>query len=96
MPYVVAPVRVLGDVIAKFSALHATNFGRTYKNQKRDPSFHIKTPTCILYKELYEQKLYQKGLLIVLLEESHKEYLQVSLQAYSALTHCHEQKPQET
>ncbi len=34
MPYVAAPVRVLGDVIAKFSALHATNFGCTYKNQK--------------------------------------------------------------
>ncbi len=34
MPYVAAPVRVLSDVIAKFSPLHVTNFGRTYKNQK--------------------------------------------------------------
>jgi hypothetical protein len=34
MPYVAAPMRLLGDVIKKFSALRATNFGRTYKNQK--------------------------------------------------------------
>ncbi len=33
MPYVAAPVRVLGDVIANFSALRATNFGCTYNNQ---------------------------------------------------------------
>jgi hypothetical protein len=57
----------------------------------RDPSCHIETPTYILYKEVYKQKWYQKGLLIALLEESHREYLQVSLQAYSTLTHCHEQ-----
>jgi hypothetical protein len=50
---------------------------------------------CILYEEAYKQKWYQKGLLIALLEESHEEYLQVPLQAYSALTHHHEQKPQE-
>ncbi len=47
------------------------------------------------YKEVYEQKWYWKGLLIGLLEESHKEYLQVSLQADSALTRHHEQMPQE-
>ncbi len=34
MPYVAAPIWVLGDIIAKFSALHSTNFGGTYKNQK--------------------------------------------------------------
>ncbi len=61
----------------------------------RDPSCHIKTPTCILFKEFYKQKWYRKGLIIVLLEESYKEYLQVSLQGYSALMHCHEQTPQE-
>jgi hypothetical protein len=33
-PYVAAPVRVLGDVIAKFSTLLVTNFGCTYNNQK--------------------------------------------------------------
>jgi hypothetical protein len=33
----------------------------------RDPSRHIKTPTCILYEEVYEQKWYRKGLLIALL-----------------------------
>ena len=33
-PYVAAPVRILDDVIEKFYALRATNFGRTYKNQK--------------------------------------------------------------
>ncbi len=60
-----------------------------------DPSCHIETPTCILYKEVYKQKWYRKGLIIALFEESHKEYLQVSLQAYSALTRHHEQKPQE-
>ncbi len=48
-----------------------------------------------LYKEVYEWKLYQKGLIIALLEESHTEYLQVSLQADSALMCHHEQKPQE-
>ncbi len=32
-PYVAAPVRVLGDVIAKFYALHATSYRRTYKSQ---------------------------------------------------------------
>jgi hypothetical protein len=45
----------------------------------RDPSHQIKTPTSLFYKEVYEQKWYQEGLLIAL-EESHKEYLQVSLQ----------------
>ncbi len=34
MPYIAAPIWVLGDVMAKFSALRATNFGGTYKNQK--------------------------------------------------------------
>jgi hypothetical protein len=34
MPYVAAPIQILGDVIAKFSALRATSFGCTYKNQK--------------------------------------------------------------
>ncbi len=43
------------------------------------------------YKEFYKQKWYQNGLLIALLEESRKEYLQVSLQADSALTLRHEQ-----
>ena len=38
---------------------------------------------------------YQKGLLIALLEESHKEYLQVSLQAYSALMCPHELTSQD-
>ncbi len=44
----------------------------------------------IFYKRVYEQKWYQKGLLIALLEESWKEYLQTSMQADSALMHCHE------
>jgi hypothetical protein len=59
-----------------------------------DPSHHIKTPTCIFYKEVYEQKWYQKGLLIGL-EEFQDEYLQVSHQEFSALMWCHEQDPQE-
>ncbi len=105
MTYVAAPIWVLGDVIATFSALRATSYRRTYKSQIffgswvthfwRDPSCHIETPTWNSYKEVYEWKWYQKGLLIALLEESHEEYLQVSLQAYSALARCHEQKPQE-
>jgi hypothetical protein len=45
----------------------------------------------IFYKGVYKQKLYWKGLLIALLEESHEEYLQASLQADSALTRRHEQ-----
>jgi hypothetical protein len=40
--------------------------------------------------------LYPKGLLIAFLEESRKEYLQVSLQADSDLTRCHEKKPSGT
>jgi hypothetical protein len=55
-------------------------------------SDHFKTPTRTFYQEVYEQKLTQKGLLITLLEESREEYLQVSLQADSALTRCHEKK----
>ncbi len=47
------------------------------------------------YKEDYQQKWYQKGLQIVL-EESHKEYLQVSLQGYSTLMCHHEHKLQES
>jgi hypothetical protein len=45
---------------------------------------HIKTSTCIFYEEIYEQKWYQKGLLITL-EEFRNEYLQVSHQGFSAL-----------
>jgi hypothetical protein len=59
-----------------------------------DLSCHIKTPTSIFYKEVYNQKWYQKGLLIAL-KESHEEYLQVSHKGYSALTWHHEYKPQE-
>jgi hypothetical protein len=59
-----------------------------------EPFHHIKTPTCISYKEVYKQKWYQKGLLIAL-EEFCDEYLQVSHQGCSALTCCHERKPQE-
>jgi hypothetical protein len=83
-PYVAAPIRVLGDVIAKFYALRATSYRCTYKSQiffwftsdafQRDMSCHFETPTRNFYKEIYEQKWYRKGLLIALLEESHKEY----------------------
>jgi hypothetical protein len=45
-----------------------------------------------LYKEIYEQKWYRKGLLFALLEESREEYLQASLQADSALTRHHEKR----
>jgi hypothetical protein len=51
---------------------------------------------CILYKEVYEQKWYRKGLLIALLEESREEYLLVSLQADFALTRYHEQNASGT
>jgi hypothetical protein len=50
-----------------------------------EPSHHIETPMCIFYEEVYEQKWYQKGLLIPL-EELRNEYLQVSHQGLSALT----------
>jgi hypothetical protein len=92
MPYVAAPVRVLGDVIAKFSTLCVTIFlGSLVRSFSRHLSRHIKTPTYILYKEVYRKKWYRKGLLIMLLEESHEEYLQVYLQADSTLT-CHHEK----
>ena len=32
-PYVATPVRVLGDVIAKFSALRVTSYRHTYKSK---------------------------------------------------------------
>ncbi len=70
-------------------------FGSWVTSFWRDPFCHIETPTWNFYKEMYKQKWYRKGLLIALLEESHKEYLQVSLQVDSALMCCHEQKPQE-
>jgi hypothetical protein len=102
MPYVPAPIWVLGDIIAKFYPLRATSYRCTYKSQIffgsrvtrfwRDTSCHFETPTWNFYKEIYEQKWYWKGLLIALLEDSCKEYLQASLQADSALAHCHEKK----
>ncbi len=57
-------------------------------------SYQIETPTCIFYKEVYKQKWYRKGLLIVL-EEFRDEYLQVSHQEFSAQTWRHEHNPQE-
>jgi hypothetical protein len=84
MPYVAAPVRVLGDVIAKtmpYARLPLEAPARTriflvlqVKCFCGDLSCCIKTPMCIFYKEVYEQKWYQKGLLIAL-EESHEKYL---------------------
>ncbi len=53
-PYVAEPIWVLGEVIAKFSAIRTTSYRCTYKSQFffgsqvtrfwRDPSRHIKTP----------------------------------------------------
>ncbi len=60
----------------------------------RDPSRHIETPMWDFYKEIYKQKWYQKGLLIML-EEVHDEYLQASCQGFSALTRRYEHDPQE-
>ncbi len=85
-PYVAAPIQVLGDVIAKSYALRATSYRCTYKSQNfffgsrvtyfvRDPSCHIETPMWNFYKEIYEQRCYQNGLLIAFIEESRKEYL---------------------
>ncbi len=106
MPYVTAPIWILGDVIAKFYTLRATSYRCTYKSQIffgsqvtrfwRDTSCHIKTSTRNLYEEIYKQKWYPKGLHIALLEESRKEYLQASLQADSALTHRHEKRASGT
>ncbi len=60
----------------------------------REPSHHIKTPTCIFYKEVYVQKWYRKGLLIAF-EEFPNKYLQVSHQGFSPIMWCHEHDPQE-
>ncbi len=59
-----------------------------------EPSHHIENPMCISYEEVYEQKWYQKGLLIAL-EEFRDLCLQVLHQWFSALTWHHEQDPQE-
>jgi hypothetical protein len=48
------------------------------------------------YEEIYKRKWYRKGLLIALLEESRKEYLQASLQADSTLTRRHEKRASGT
>ncbi len=61
----------------------------------KDTACHFETPTWNFYQEVYEWKWYRNGLLVALLEESRKEYIQASLQADSALTHCHEKTPQE-
>ncbi len=101
-PYVAAPTGVLGVVIAKFSTLHATSyrariiFGSRVMRFWRDPSRHFETPTWNFSQVVYKQKLYWKGLLIALFEDSCKEYLQASLQADSTLTHCHEQNASGT
>jgi hypothetical protein len=70
-------------------------FGSRMTRFLRDTSHHVKTPTYF-YKEVYKQKWYQKELLIALLEESRKEYLQVSLQADSALMRHPEQNTSGT
>ncbi len=72
-----------------------TFFGSWGTRFLRDTSHHFETPTWNVYQEVNKQKWYQKGLLIALLEELRKEYLQVSLQADSALMRRHEITPQE-
>ncbi len=71
-------------------------FGSRVTGFWRDPSCHFKTPTWNFYQEVYKQKWYWKGLPVPLLEESHKEYLQVSLQADSTMMRCHEQNASGT
>jgi hypothetical protein len=72
MPHVAAPVRVLDDVITKTVPYMQHPLDAPAKPEilldsqvtcfSGDPSCHIKTPMCILYKEVYKQKWYQKGL----------------------------------
>ncbi len=50
--------------------------------------------TSLFYEEVTSKSSTKKGLLYAL-EESHREYLHVSLQGCSTLTCCHEHKPQE-
>ncbi len=94
-PYVPAPVRVLGDIIAKATPYEQLPLGTPTRTRIfswfaknvflwRSVSSYIKTPTCIFYKEINEQKWYRKGLLITL-EEFHDKYLQVSHQGFFAL-----------
>ncbi len=84
--FVAAPIRVLGDVIAKSYALRVTSYRRTHKSQNsffgsrvtrfvRDPSRHIESPMLNFYDEIYKRRWYQNGLLITFLEESRKKYL---------------------
>ncbi len=53
-PSVAASVRVLGDVIAKFSILRMTNFGGTYKNQKffLVHEWQVSQETCLVISRL--------------------------------------------
>jgi hypothetical protein len=97
MPYIAAPVRVLDDVIAKATPYNQIPLDAPTKTRYfflgsqvtcfcEKLSHHIKTHTCIFYKEVYEQKHYRKGLLIAL-EEFRNKHLQVSHQGFSALTY---------
>ncbi len=97
-PYGTALIQVLGDVIANSMPYvqlptDAPFSGSWVMCLVRDPSHHFETPMWNFHEEIY--KWYQNGLLMALPEESHEEYFQVSLQADSALTCRHEQKPQE-
>ncbi len=85
MPYIAAPIQVLGDVIANSTpyARLPTDaptgarfvFGSRVTHFVRDPSHHIETPAWNFYEEIYKQRWYQNGLLTAFLEVSRKEYL---------------------
>ncbi len=64
-PYVAAPMRVLGDVIAKAMPYKQIPLDAPTRTRKfswftsdkfsRDPSCHIETPASNFYKEIYEK-----------------------------------------
>ncbi len=95
-PYPTASLRVLGDVIAKatpykqipLDAPTSTKHFPWFTSDaflKRLLSCLRENPMWNYYKEIYEQKWYQKGLLIAI-EEVCNKYLEASCQGFSTLS----------
>ncbi len=101
-PYIAAPAKEIGDVIGRTPpyAWLATDASTSTRISFWFTSDIFLKRLVLSNQDSYipflrgslQAKVNQKGLLIVL-EESHEEYLQLSLQWYSALSCSHEHKP---
>ncbi len=105
-PYIAAPIWVPRWCHREFYALRATSYRRTYKNQnfvfwftsdafRKRPVLSYWDSYVNFYEEVYEQRWYQKRTPHCITWGVPQRVPQASLQADSALTRCHKQKPQE-